>query len=321
MVFPEHCWDFAYMVPIVEMSINPIWINHFNVIHDRTTNNTIGTKKRKEEIIAEILTKPSKSSVDILIGRKTFLPNLNQIEIDITYECNLKCLNCNRSSTQAPTKEGMTLKQIELFVFESIELDKKWMLINLLGGEPSIHENFLEIAELILNEYIIKHSPETILQITSNGFGDLVQKRLSQLPKHQNLIIDYASFKDERIVPYFSPFNNAPIDQSSNNEMEYQKGCWVTSYCGIGLNQLGYYPCGVAGGIDRVLKLNLGVQSLKNVDESIAKYLNDFCRYCGNFSDYGSNSGNFIPRNEKSAMTKPVISKTWKNAYRKYNGN
>ena len=320
MVFPEHCWDFTYMIPIVEMSENPMWINHFNAFHDRTTVNTIAIKQLKENVISEILAKPSKSKQDVVKGRKTFLPNLNQIEIDITYECNLKCINCNRSSTQAPIKEGMTVEQIENFVRESIELNKKWKLINLLGGEPSIHKDFLEIVNLILNEYIVKHSPETILQVTSNGFGELVQERLSKLPKHKNLIIDYASFKDERIIPYFSPFNDAPIDKPNGNEKEYHKGCWVTSYCGIGLNQFGYYPCGVAGGIDRVLKLNLNVQSLKNVDESIAKYLDTYCRFCGNFSDYESNAGNFIPRNEKSALTKPITSETWKKAYKNYNG-
>lgn len=320
MVFPEHCWDFTYMIPIVEMSENPMSINHFNVFHDRATTNTTEIKQRKEEIISEILAKSSKSKQDVLKGRKSFLPNLNQIEIDITYECNLKCINCNRSSTQAPIKEGMRIEQIENFVRESIELNKKWKLINLLGGEPTSHKDFLEIVNLILNEYIVKHSPETILQVTSNGFGELVQERLSKLPKHEKLIIDYASFKDERIVPYFSPFNDAPIDKLDGKEKEFHKGCWVTFYCGIGLNQMGYYPCGVAGGIDRVFKLNLGVQSLKNVDESIAKYLDTFCRFCGNFSDYEKNYGNFIPRNEKAALTKPITSESWNKAYKKYNG-
>lgn len=319
-VFPEHCWDFTYMIPIVEMSDNPMWINHFNIYHDRTTTNTTEIKQRKEEIISEILSKPRKSKEDITKGRKTFLPNLNQIEIDITYECNLKCINCNRSSTQAPIKEGMSLEQIETFVRESIELNKKWKLINLLGGEPSIHKDFLEIVNLIVYDYIIKHSSETILQVTSNGFGELVQERLSKLPEHKNLIIDYNSFKDDRIVPYFSPFNDAPIDKPEAKQREYHKGCWVTAYCGIGLNQLGYYPCGVAGGIDRVFNLNLGVHSLKNVDESIARYLDSFCRFCGNFSDYEKNYGNFIPRNEKAALIKPITSESWKKAYKKYNG-
>jgi len=167
--------------------------------------------------------------------------------------------------------------------------------------------------------YIINHSPETILQVTSNGYGELVQERLSKLPKHSNMIIDYASFKDNRIVPYFSPFNEAPIDKPEGSKKEYSKGCWVTSYCGIGLNQLGYYPCGVAGGIDRIFKLNLGVQSLKNVDESIANYFDTFCRFCGNFSDYEKNFGNFIPRNEKAALTKPITSESWRKAYKNYN--
>ncbi len=319
MMFPEHCWDYTYMVPIVEMAENPMWENHFNVYHDRSTINTPEVKSRKEEIIAEILSKPPKSPKDVFKGRKTFLPNLKKIEIDITYECNLKCINCNRSSTQAPIKEGMSLELIQAFVRESIELGKKWELINILGGEPTIHRDFLAIVEEILNNYVISFSPETILQVTSNGYGELVQERLRQLPHHPQLIIDYASFKDDKVVAYFSPFNDAPIDHPEINQHEYHKGCWVTSYCGIGLNQLGYYPCGVAGGIDRIFELNLGVKSLKDVDESIANLLDTFCRYCGNFSSYAVNQGNFIPRNEKAALTKPVMSETWKHQYRKYN--
>lgn len=213
----------------------------------------------------------------------------------------------------------MTIEQIKAFVRESIEIGKKWELINLLGGEPTVHKDFLEIVDIILKDYIEKYSPETILQITSNGYGELVRERLSKLPKHNNLVINYASFKEDRIVPYFSAFNDAPIDKPDGNKKEYYKGCWVTSYCGIGLNHMGYYPCAVAGGIDRVFKFNLGIQSLKEVDESIAKYLNTFCRYCGNFSEYEKNFGDFIPRNEKAALTKPVISDSWKRAYRNYN--
>lgn len=321
MVFPQHCWDFAYMIPIVEMSKNPMWINHFNVLHDRTTLNTPALKQLKERIIAEILSKSPKNPKDVYKGRKTFLPNLNKIEIDLTYECNLKCINCNRSSTQAPIKEGMTIAQIMQFVEESIVLNKKWELINLLGGEPSVHKDFLEIVPLILNEYILKYAPNTILQVTSNGFGEVVQKKLAQLPKHPNLIIDYASFKDEKVIPYFSPFNDAPIDDPKVQPTEYHKGCWVTAYCGIGLNQLGYYPCGVAGGIDRIFGFGLGVQSLHEVDSQIAKYLDTFCRYCGNFTDYEKNQGDFIPRNEKAALIQPVVSNSWRKAYKNYNKN
>jgi uncharacterized radical SAM superfamily Fe-S cluster-containing enzyme len=319
-IFPEYCWDYAYMIPITEMATNPMIINHFNYFHDRTSPSNPSIRALKDAEIAEILQKPHKTPKVAFKGRKTFLPNLQKIEIDITYACNLKCINCNRSSTQAPTDIGMNLRQIENFINESIELDKKWELINLLGGEPTIHPDFQAIVNKILNDYINAFSPQTILQITSNGFGDLVQTRLNELPKHSQLVIDYASFKEDKTVLYFSPFNDAPIDNIQLNQTEYHKGCWVTSYCGIGLNQLGYYPCGVAGGIDRVFELNLGVKQLKDVDESIQKLLDTFCRYCGNFSDYAVNQGNFIPRNEKASLKKPIISETWKKQYKIYNG-
>jgi hypothetical protein len=320
MVFPEHCWDYTYMVPIVEMSVNPMCINHFNVFHDRTTVNTPEIKQQKDAEIDKILAKPRKSPKDAIIGRKTFIPNLKQIEIDITYDCNLKCINCNRSCTQAPTKDGMSLDQIIEFIRDSIKLKRKWRLINLLGGEPTIHIDFVVMVNEILNKYIIPFSPQTVLQITTNGYGSFVKEKLSQLPNHPQILIDEASFKDGNVTSYFSPFNDAPIDNISLRHDEYNKGCWVTSYCGIGLNHLGYYPCGVAGGIDRVFELNLGVKRLADVDESISKLLDSFCRYCGNFTDYSNNFGNFIPRNEKSSLTKMVLSESWKTQYEKHNG-
>lgn len=318
--FPEHCVDLSYMVPIVEMSENPMFLNSYSVFHDRTTPNTPEIRKQKDEIIKQLLAKPNKSTKDIILSRRRFIPNLQQIEIDITYDCNLKCLNCNRSCTQAPTSEGMTLSQIKFFIEESIQHKKTWNLINLLGGEPTLHPDFLEIVTLLL-EYINNHSSNTTLQVTSNGFGDFVQNRLQQLPSHPNLIIDYASFKDSKVTPYFSAFNQAPIDREDSSRQEYDKGCWVTSYCGIGLNHMGYYPCSVAGGIDRIFQKNLGKQSLSEVTESIAELLNEFCRYCGNFSAYESNQGDFIPRSEKDTLQKSLISPTWKKQYRKYNRN
>ena len=48
----------------------------------------------------------------------------------------------------------MTLAQIQQFVQESIELNKKWKLINLLGGEPTIHQDFLEIVDPKKEKYI-----------------------------------------------------------------------------------------------------------------------------------------------------------------------
>lgn len=319
MVFPPHCVDFSYMVPMAEMADNPQWIDRFNVIHDRTARTTPQLRDQKEQIIQTILSKPKKTRDDILRGRRTFLPNLDRIELDLTYACNLKCINCNRSSTQAPTQEGMAFDQIAQFVADSITLGKQWHHINLLGGEPTLYPQFLEVIDLILYGYITPHAPQCILQVTSNGYGDEVQRILAQLPHHANLVLDTASYKEDRVVSYFAPFNLAPVDNPEQDPNEYHKGCWVTAYCGLGLNQLGYYPCGVAGGIDRVMGLNLGLKSLFEVDEHIKNLLENFCGLCGNFTAYHQNQGNFIPRHQKEALTKPALSPIWRNAYQQYN--
>ncbi len=319
MIFPEYSSSYAYMIPIVEMSRAPFMMDHYTLFHEPTTSITPEIRAMRDYEITQIFSKPPRHPSEVEKGRKTFIPNLNRIEIDITYHCNLKCLNCNRSSTQAPAREEMSLNQIHQFIKESIELGKKWEIINILGGEPTLHENFLEIVQLILTEYIDKFSPNTILQITTNGYGEEVQTQLRQLPAHPALIIDYDSFKEDRIVEYFSPFNDAPIDKPDADKKEFYKGCWVTAYCGIGLNAYGYYPCGVAGGIDRVMQFRKGIPSLKEAEQKLRELLSLFCQYCGNFDAYDINRGDFIPRAEKDSLSRPIISKTWQKAYAEYN--
>ena len=213
----------------------------------------------------------------------------------------------------------MSWFQIQQFLTESIKLNKRWTLINLLGGEPTLHPDFLPIVRAILSDYIIPHSPQTVLQITSNGYSEQTQHILAALPKSANIVVDAASFKESRRVPYFTSFNLAPIDDEKFKNADFSKGCWVISYCGIGLNKDGYYVCSAAGGIDRIFGFNQGIKKLAEVNESIKEQLNQFCRYCGNFSEYAPNQGDFIPRCEKAAQTKPLLSESWQKQYKTYN--
>lgn len=316
----ETCDDFAFMVPIIEMAEQPIQLDNINYYYERDFDKRNQARDLKELCIAEILNKPSLATKNIFKGRKAFTPNTNKVEIDITYECNLKCLGCNRSCTQSPTKESLSFENIETFVKESIDKNKKWELINILGGEPTLHPEFEKIINFIHSEYILKHSQKTILQIVSNGYDKSSRNICDKMRDlYQNVRIDYGSYKTEKVVEYFSPFNDAPIDDIEYKNAEYKKGCWVTSYCGIGLNKDGFYACAVAGGIDRISKKNMAIASLEEItEEKLQEQLNEFCKYCGNFKSYKENFGNFIPRVEKEPF-KNVITKSWKNLYKKSN--
>ena len=254
-------------------------------------------------------------------GRRTFIPNINKVEIDVTYVCNLGCEACNRSCSQAPTTEQLTLQEIERFVEESIGLGKQWDFINILGGEPTLHPQLSAIIACIIERYIRPYSPQTQIQIVSNGYTQHSRKLLQELQDtYSELWVDQSSFKTSKKVEYFSPFNDAPVDDPKFANAQYDKGCWVTSYCGIGFNRYGYYACSVCGGIDRVLNLKrCAIPSLKEITEDkLRAQLQQFCKFCGNFKDYDFNQGLFVPRVEKAPLSTNHISPSWIKIYNRY---
>lgn len=314
----ENCSDYAMMVPIVEMSSNPMHMDHIVYYHDRERTPS-EIQNVKERCIADILNKQRKNCSFVQIGRKTFHPNFSKIEIDITYECNLNCIACNRSCSQFPTTERVDLSDIDKFIEESISLNKRWGIVNILGGEPTLHPDFEQIVELLVNKYIIPFSSETFLQIVSNGWTDESRMLLERVRKLPHVYIDYKSFKTSSKNEYFSPFNDAPLDDIYFANADYKKACWVPAYCGIGLNKFGYYGCSVCGAIDRVLNAEnrVGVPRLKEVTLEIMQQQFDlFCRYCGNYKDYEINRGDFIPRCEKAPLRANSVSASWKRLYR-----
>lgn len=242
----------------------------------------------------------SQSQITKMFGQQ-YTRSYRSIEIDITYRCNLKCINCNRSCSQAPSKEDMKVEQIEEFIEESIKKNIRWEQIKLLGGEPTLHTRLFIIIRLLLL-YKNAHNPNMRLIIATNGFGDYVKSVLSKLPKGIEIQNSHKSSKN----PRFFPFNLAPKDSFLYNNVDYSNGCRVIAEDGIGLTPYGYYHCAIAGGIDRVINLSIGRKRLPSQDDLMIDQLNIFCRFCGHF-------GFSLPtRREK-------ISRSWKKIYKLYN--
>lgn len=311
--------DYAMMVPIVELSEKPMQNDFVNYFYERDFDHKDDDRDLKESYIAEILQKPALKTGGYTKGRKSFFPDFTKIEIDITHECNLKCLGCNRSCGLAPTTDRIGIDAIYGFIAESKELGFRWNLINILGGEPTLHPQFLDIIQKIHSDYIEAFSPDTILQVVSNGYTEDSRSLCREILKYKNVRVDFGSYKKSNKVDYFTPFNNAPCDGPNHSTNDYSKGCWVAKHCGLGLNHLGYYGCAVCGGIDRVMGKHIGAASLKELTTPlIIRHFELFCPLCGNFSAYESNYGDFIPRSEKEPF-KNIVSQSWKELYRTYN--
>lgn len=224
------------------------------------------------------------------------------IEIDITYACNMKCINCNRSCRQAPTVENMTLGQIKNFIKESIENKAKWKIIRLMGGEPTMNPNVLEIINLVL-EYKHKHSPKTRIQVCTNGYGKFVEGKIKQIPEEVEVINSGKTTPSQ----YFYKFNIAPRDQLKYKYADYSNGCPVTEEIGIGLGPNGYYPCAVAAGIDRILGLDIGRKKFPQTNDQMRDQMKKLCQYCGLFGFGATDRTN-----------REVMSPSWKKAYKEY---
>lgn len=232
-----------------------------------------------------------------------YRPNSHKIEIDITYACNLKCFNCNRSCGQAPSNERMTVSQIRHFLEESRSTGRSWETIRLLGGEPTLHPDFFEILSLII-EFRENESPHTCIEVSSNGFGSRVSKVISQIPV--GIIVNNSKKYGIQNTNFFS-FNIAPVDRIEYVMADYTNACWVADECGMGLTPFGYYPCAVAGGIDRVFGFDLGLKQLPPERENFSDALEAFCSRCGMFK-----------RLTEPPLDRPVISRVWNEAYARY---
>ena len=219
----------------------------------------------------------SQSLITGWLGRQ-FKPSREFAEIDITYKCNLKCINCNRSCTQAPGDTEMPVSMIEAFIRESVEKKAEWKRIRILGGEPTLHSRIFDIIEL-LEDYRSVHNPGVRLVLCTNYFGRKVHEVLDKLPGG---IIIKSTLKTSR-VNLFKPFNMAPVDTRFNRFSDYSGGCRIIEECGLGLTPSGYYMCAIAGGIDRIFQYHLGRESLPGQSDIMADQMSAFCRFCGHF--------------------------------------
>ena len=227
-------------------------------------------------------------------------------QIDITYSCNLKCFNCNRSCAQDPSNDHMSVAQVRQFLEESRAAGNPWKRISVLGGEPTNHPQFVEIMDLIVG-YRDKYSASTPVQLFTNGHGERVGRMLSHVPPGVQI---FNTSKTTKVQTKFRSFNVAPIDLKEYAAADFANGCFATRMCGLGVTPYGYYPCAIAGAIDRTFGFNLGRIALPKANDSMKQELRRFCALCGFFK---------LPTGQ--ALLGPLMSPAWVEAYARSHQN
>ncbi|MGE6259727.1 radical SAM protein [Heyndrickxia sporothermodurans] len=112
--------------------------------------------------------------------------------LEITERCNLKCPICYAESS--PKKGSFrSMEQIELMLNAIVENEKEPDIIQISGGEPTIHPNFFEILDLV------KSKPVKHIMVNTNGIKiatdkDFVKRLASYLPGFE-IYLQFDSFE------------------------------------------------------------------------------------------------------------------------------
>jgi|WetSurMetagenome_2_1015567.scaffolds.fasta_scaffold307512_1 hypothetical protein len=225
-----------------------------------------------------------------------------EIDLDITYACNLKCFGCNRCCGIAPSGDCLNLEQVRKFIRESSEKGVPWQTIGLAGGEPTLHPEFFRIIEELI-AFKKSRCPEVTIAVYTNKFGDKVNDVLARVGG--DIVVWDSAKKSNKNC--FQAMNLAPKDSALNRFADFSSGCWITRDCGIVLSPYGYYQCAQAAAIDRVFGFDLGRKSLPDLSDSMRDLMQALCGYCGYFKY-------FNPK----MLDKDLMSSSWRKACENY---
>lgn len=165
-----------------------------------------------------------------------------RVELNITFRCTLACKGCNRLCDLGPLDGDMTLQQIELFVQKLRDEDKHCNRIKMVGGEPTVHPQFLEMCEVLSSAVTTGHVGKVV--VNSNG---TTQKKFEDVSLPSGVFWKFSPSRRKKHRPYlWSPRDLCLVSKGP---------CKMPRVCGLSLDVKGWLPCSAAIAIARLFDL------------------------------------------------------------------
>lgn len=165
-------------------------------------------------------------------------PRVRWLEIDITYECGMRCHNCNRLTNllSGETRERVTRDKIQWLISESLRLNYPWEFWWLVGGEPTTHPELFDILEII-SQYRDMRGPQNFqIGLATHGAGRAAAV-LAEIYRRFPHVIIRDSQKRGPVNPGFVAVCVSPSDRKNLDNHVFQ-GCGVSWRCGISMNYI-----------------------------------------------------------------------------------
>lgn len=203
-----------------------------------------------------------------------YTPTSGKAELHITYRCNLQCVNCNRASyLRSEHTPDMTLDDVRVFFQQCRELNWDPDIL-IIGGEPTMHPDFLDIIAL---SRAFK-GPKGLVQVWTNGRDRTLIQHIRD--KYQASVPE-ETFKEKSRIDF--PWDDYCVSPADHGIVRHK--CWQhgSEICGISVDAEGYMPCAVGGMLDGMLKLGLRTKRLADLfdNDKNAAITQEMCKHCG----------------------------------------
>jgi hypothetical protein len=176
----------------------------------------------------------------------------------------------------------ITLDRVKYCINDTIECNKKYHIIDLFGGEPTLHPQFKEIV-LLFEKANKEHNITDMLTVGTNGYAQ-ESFNLCHFAEQHGFITEN-SLKDEGFKNHtkkweYIPSNVAPCDVGHEVPKD---GCWYykAGHGGFAFDNKGYYACNLILASARLFDYQPACQSVKDLtEEKVKEGFEQHCKRC-----------------------------------------
>lgn len=213
-----------------------------------------------------------------------------RMELDVVDFCNIGCRLCVRGcELKSPNiKRGMlSISDIRKFLEESESCNIKWNKLRIVGGEPTLHPDIIEIIDII-NEYKDNHNKECQICFYSNGITEKTKNIIDILRPRVHKMCDTMTIgkkqikktecSTERYPNFYSPYIR-PNDIGLRSAVEIGY-CFVLDGCGLGFSaSTGYTIC---CDVHNLMRLRGDKSEMKTIKDLMdpQKFIDQMIKYC-----------------------------------------
>jgi hypothetical protein len=202
----------------------------------------------------------------------------SRVELNITYDCNLKCKGCNRICDKTRLYPDMSVEQVKEFTDKLRSEDRYTSRVKVVGGEPTVHPQFLEIIEVLSVACVEGRIGK--VAVNTNG---VTARQYVGMTLPPGISWKFSPPKKKRHRPFlWSPKDLCLLSHGP---------CKMTRVCGYSLDSKGWLPCSAAPAIVKMFDLEYLYKPFDGPLPEKPWGMEELCQDCIHGIDNFGNSG------------------------------